>query len=126
MSADSETEKRAAARPGGRETHARRVRRPRGFASPLTRRILALNVLVLAVPILGLLHLDQYRQSLIASELDSLRVQARTFALTLGSTAVVGTPLGEERLMAEMARHLMRVLLDGTGVRARTLPRKHA
>ena len=115
-----------AARPAPRpeETaRVRRVRRPRGFRSPLTRRILALNVLVLVIPVLGLLHLEQYRRTLIESEIDSLRIQARTFALTLGSTAVVGTPLGEERLMAEMARHLMRVLLSDTGVRARIFDR---
>ncbi len=117
MSADSDTE-----RPANR-AQAAKTARARGVRSPLTRRILALNVLVLAIPVLGLLHLEQYRQSLIASEIDSLRVQARTFALTLGSTAVVGTPLGEERLMAEMARHLMRVLLAGTGVRARIFDR---
>ncbi len=105
------------ARPG------RRFLRLRGVRSPLTRRILALNVLVLLIPVLGLLHLDQYRQTLIASALDGLRVQARTFALTLGSAAVVGTALGEERLMAESARHLMRVLLRDTGVRARIFDR---
>jgi two-component system sensor histidine kinase ChvG len=102
---------------------ARRAWRARGIRSPLTRRILALNVLVLVIPVLGLLHLDQYRQTLIESEIDSMHVQARTFALTLGSTAVVGTPLGEERLMAEMARSLMRVLLSDTGVRARIFDR---
>ena len=101
----------------------RRTGRPRGFRSPLTRRILALNVLVLVIPVLGLLHLNQYRQTLITSEIDSLHVQARTFALTLGSTAVVGSPLGEERLMAETARRLMRVLLPETGARARIFDR---
>ncbi|MFQ5773746.1 MAG: stimulus-sensing domain-containing protein [Kiloniellaceae bacterium] len=102
---------------------ASRGRRRRRWLSPLTRRILVLNVLVLVIPVLGLLHLDQYRQTLIASELDALRIQARTFALSLGSTAVVGTRLGEERLLPEMARHLMRLLLADTGVRARIFDR---
>jgi len=79
--------------------------------------------LVLVIPVLGLLHLDQYRQSLIAAELDSLRIQAHAFALSLGSTAVVATRLGEERLVPEMTRHLMRVLLSDTGVRARIFDR---
>jgi two-component system, OmpR family, sensor histidine kinase ChvG len=108
---------------GGREGRTKPVRSRRGWRSPLTRRILALNILVLVIPVVGLLHLEQYRHTLIASELDSLRLQARTFALTLGSTAVVGTPLGEERLLAEMARHLMRVTLADTGVRARVFAR---
>jgi len=101
-----------------------RVRRQRhGWTSSLTRRILAINVLVLVIPVLGLLHLGQYRQSLIASEIDSLRTQARAFALSLGSTAVVTTQLGDERLLPEMARHLMRVLLSGSRVRARVFAR---
>ena len=112
---------------GGKQDTARRgiLRRARrrGWRSSLTRRILVLNVLVLLIPVLGLLHLDQYRQSLIASELDSLRIQGRAFALSLGSTAVVATRLGDERLLPEMARHLMRVLLTDTGLRARIFAR---
>ena len=100
-----------------------RARLPRRWISPLTRRILTLNVLVLLIPVLGLLHLDQYRQSLIESELDALRTQGRAFALSLGSTAVIGTQLGDERLLPEMARHLMRVLLLDAGVRARIFAR---
>ncbi len=113
----------AAHEPRARESVRPRARRPRRWISPLTRRILALNVLVLLVPVLGLLHLDQYRQSLIESELDALRTQGRAFALSLGSTAVIGTQLGDERLLPEMARHLMRVLLLDAGVRARIFAR---
>jgi two-component system sensor histidine kinase ChvG len=102
----------------GRDRHRRRR-----LVSPLTRRILALNVLVLMVPVLGLMHLDQYRQSLIAAELDALRTQGKAFALSLGSTAVVGTQFGDEQLLPEMARHLMRVLLMDSGVRARIFAR---
>jgi len=117
MSADRNTERQSA----DRAAHTRR-----GVRSPLIRRILLLNVLVLVIPVFGLLHLDQYRHTLIASELDSLLVQARTFALTLGSAAVAGASRGEDRLIAESARHLMRVLLYGTGVRARIFGRDGA
>ena len=102
---------------------ARGRRRRWRLISPLTRRILTLNVLVLMVPVLGLMHLDQYRQSLIAAELDALRTQGKAFALSLGSTAVVGTQFGDEQLLPEMARHLMRVLLIDSGVRARIFAR---
>jgi two-component system sensor histidine kinase ChvG len=98
-------------------------RRPRGWRSPLTRRILTINVLVLLIPVLGLMHLDQYRDSLIAAEIDSLRIQARAFSLSLGSTAVVATQVGDERLLPEVTRNLMRVLLVDTGVRARIFAR---
>ena len=97
----------------------KRFWRRQGWHSTLTRRILLVNVLVLFIPILGLLHLDQYRHSLVESELESLRLQGRAFSLSLGSTAVVVDESGEERLLPEMTRHLMRVLLADTGVRAR-------
>ncbi len=98
-------------------------RRRRRWRSPLTRRILTINVLVLLIPVLGLLHLDQYRESLIAAELDSLRIQGRAFSLSLGSTAVVATQVGDEQLLPEVTRNLMRVLLVDTGVRARIFAR---
>ena len=116
---DSKRSAKAERAQGRGAKHRRRHR----LISPLTRRILALNVLVLMVPVLGLMHLDQYRQSLIAAELDALRTQGRAFALSLGSTAVVGTQFGKEQLLPEMARHLMRVLLIDSGVRARIFAR---
>jgi len=80
-------------------------------------------MLVLLIPVLGLLHLEDYRQSLITSELDSMRIQARAFALSFASTTVVEAQAGEERLLPESARHLMRVLLTDTRVRARMFAR---
>ena len=101
------------------KAHAPRRRSRHGWRSPLTRRILLLNLLVLVIPVLGLMHLDQYRSSLIAAELDGLRSQARSFALSLGSTAVVANTAGVERLLPELTRHLMRLLLASGNVRAR-------
>ncbi|MHA1599979.1 MAG: stimulus-sensing domain-containing protein, partial [Alphaproteobacteria bacterium] len=121
-------ERRSARKPGRPQKQVKEEpRRPRryrrGWPSPLTRRILALNVLVLLVPVLGLLHLEDYRQSLISAELDSLRIQARAFALSFASATVVETQAGEERVLPESARHLMRVLLTDTRVRARIFGR---
>ena len=96
-----------------------RFGRHRGWRSPLIRRVLALNVLVLAVPILGLLHLNQYRQSLISIELEAMGTQARAFAWSLGNTAAVGGIDGEERLFPDITRSLMRVLLGDSDLRAR-------
>jgi len=112
---------KAKGQPQDKSQGPRRYRR--GWPSPLTRRILALNVLVLLIPVLGLLHLNDYRESLISSEVDSLRIQARAFALSFASTTVVETQAGEERVLPESARHLMRVLLSGTRVRARIFAR---
>src|SRR3546814_6382223 len=89
------------------------------WSSDVCSSDLTINVLVLLIPVLGLMHLDQYRDSLIAAEIDSLRIQARAFSLSLGSTAVVATQVGDERLLPEVTRNRMRVLLVDTGVRAR-------
>src|SRR3546814_7197077 len=93
------------------------------WSSDVCSSDLTINVLVLLIPVLGLMHLDQYRDSLIAAEIDSLRIQARAFSLSLGSTAVVATQVGDERLLPEVTRNLMRVLLVDTGVRARIFAR---
>src|SRR3546814_3806263 len=69
------------------------------------------------------MHRDQYRDSLIAAEIDARRIQARAVSLSLGSTAVVATQVGDERLLPEVTRNLMRVLLVDTGVRARIFAR---
>ena len=95
-----------------------RPRRP-AWRSPLTRRILTLNVLVLAIPVLGLMHLDHYRQSLIDAELQAMRIQARAFSTTLANSALVVTEDGDERLLREGTRNVMRVLLSESDVRAR-------
>lgn len=105
----------------------RRLRRP-AWRSPLTRRILLVNVLVLLIPVLGLLHLEQYRQSLVDSEIEAMRTQATTVGLALGSAAVQDGNGGEQQLMHETARQLIRVLLGdvsstGSSLRARLFSR---
>ena len=102
----------------GRATR-RRLWRRRGLRSPLMRKILVLNLLVLAVPVFGLLHLNQYRDSLISTELEAMQVQARAFAWSLGNTAAVGGLDGQESLFPDITRSLLRVLLEDTGLRAR-------
>ncbi|MCH7956190.1 MAG: sensor N-terminal transmembrane domain-containing protein, partial [Proteobacteria bacterium] len=59
-------------------------RRRRRTISPITRRILAVNVLALGILVAGLLYLGQYRQSLIDAELTALMTQADMFAAALG------------------------------------------
>ncbi len=97
----------------------RRRRRKRGRLSPLTRRILALNVLAIAIPIAGLLYLDDYRNNLVESRLGALRTQAELFAGALGTSGVAIGPQGEEYLVPETVRHTVRRLVDVSKVRAR-------
>ncbi|HWG80515.1 MAG TPA: stimulus-sensing domain-containing protein [Stellaceae bacterium] len=92
-------------------------RRPR--LSPLTRRILAVNVLALGLLGLGLLYLGEYEQSLVAAQLDALRTQGQIFAAALGEGAVIDS-LGEgETLIPELGRQMMRRLVEPTHTRAR-------
>jgi two-component system sensor histidine kinase ChvG len=87
--------------------------------SGLTRRILTLNVLALAIPVAGLLYLDQYRDSLIATELDALRTEGTLFAAALAEAGVVAGPLGDEHLMPEVARLTLRRMIEVSKDRAR-------
>ncbi len=95
------------------------MREPRRARLTLTRRILALNILALLIPIGGLLYLGEYRSKLIASELVSLRAQSDLFAGALGASAVTTGPSGEERLSAETSRPIIRRLVDQSRLRAR-------
>ena len=95
-----------------------RVRRRRR-TSPLLRRILTLNVLALIIPVVGLLYLDQYRDSLITAELEALKTEGQLFAVALGETGVTAGELGDERMMPETARLTLRRMVEISKNRAR-------
>ena len=117
---DGDGAKPAPRTPGRVGADDRRARRRRGrWRSPLTRRILAMNVLVVVVPIFGLLHLDRYRASLVSAAQDALAIQGQAFSQSLGSTAAISNADGREQLMPDITRSLMRLLFSDTGVRAR-------
>jgi len=59
--------------------------------SPLTRRILAVNVLALALLAGGFLYLGKYQASLIGQQIESLKTQGEVFAAALGEGAVLDT-----------------------------------
>jgi two-component system sensor histidine kinase ChvG len=89
------------------------------WQSPLTRRILAVNMLALAIPIIGLLYLDSYRSSLIQSELELLQTEGKLFSGALAASGVATGPLGDERLVPETTRQTVRRLVDVSKTRAR-------
>jgi len=76
-------------------------------------------VLALVIPVIGLLYLGEYRESLIATELDALTNEAELFAGALGGTGVVTDSQGEERLSAETTRQTVRRLVEASERRAR-------
>ena len=89
------------------------------LTSPIIRRILAINVLALAILVAGLLYLGQYRESLIASELAALRVHAEMLAAALGESAAEDIPSGRQLLRPGIAVSMVHRLVETTGGRAR-------
>ncbi|MEX2616035.1 MAG: stimulus-sensing domain-containing protein [Alphaproteobacteria bacterium] len=94
-------------------------RRRRRILSPLTRRILAVNVLALAIPVVGLLYLGTYRDRLIEAELDSLKTHTDIFAGALGEGATHIDPTGRQVLDPIQARDMIRRLTSERTTRAR-------
>ena len=88
-------------------------------SSPLTRRILAVNILALAILVAGLLYLDRYRDTLIQTKLDALEIEATIFAAALGESAVKVEAGPGQRLVPAIAGKLLRRLVEPTRARAR-------
>ncbi|MFA7429663.1 MAG: stimulus-sensing domain-containing protein [Rhodospirillaceae bacterium] len=96
--------------------------------SPLTGRILAVNLIAPLLLLAGLLYLDQYERALITNELDGLRVQADLIAAAIGEGAVTAEmetfenlrlPVTSHRLQPDASRAMVRRLAELGGVRAR-------
>jgi two-component system sensor histidine kinase ChvG len=87
--------------------------------SPLTRRILAVNVLALALLAGGFLYLGKYQASLIGQQIESLKTQGEVFAAALGEGAVLDSVDEGEILLPDLARQMMRRLVEPTHTRAR-------
>ena len=84
------------------------------WVSPLLRRILLVNALPLVLLVAALLYLDQYQNGLLEAEVSALREQARIYAGALGESAVRSTDPDNPKLVADIARPLLRRLTDPT------------
>jgi two-component system sensor histidine kinase ChvG len=93
--------------------------RRRGRVSPLTRRILAVNVIALIVLGIALFQLGGYQQGLVDTELAALKTRAQLFAAALGEGAVIEAPSGSEALQTEVARQMIRRMVEPPKRRAR-------
>ena len=91
----------------------------RWTVSPLTRRILAVNVLALALLAGGFLYLGKYQASLIGQRIEALKTQGEVFAAALGEGAVLDSVDEGEVLLPDLARQMMRRLVAPTRTRAR-------
>ncbi|EWY42617.1 histidine kinase [Skermanella stibiiresistens SB22] len=109
----------AASREGGRSGDGLTVRRFRRALSPLTLRILAVNVLALAILVGGLLYLGRYQDRLIESELEALSTEARIFAGAIGEAAITRGGDETNELSHDLARQMVRRLVETTDTRTR-------
>ena len=91
-----------------------RLTKTRSYISPITRRILAINILALALLVIGLLYIGQYRKGLIDNEIEALNVQAELFADALGEAAV-GSNDSNQVLVIEDANQILRRMVLTTG-----------
>jgi len=71
------------------------------------------------IPIAGLFYLGPYRDGLIDSELESLRLQARTFAGAIGEGAIETAPNGRQLINLPIAQHVIWRLSSPSGIRSR-------
>jgi two-component system sensor histidine kinase ChvG len=93
----------------------------RRLASPLTRRILAVNILPILVLAVGMLQLDQYREGLVEAELAALTTHAETFAAAIGESAVHegSEESAVEKLRIDVAQQVLRRMSSYSNLRAR-------
>ena len=89
------------------------------MVSPLTRRILTINILALAILLAGLLYLGQYEENLINSEIQALTTEGEIFAGALGQGAYGTRPDGKTILRPDVAGPMLRRLVMPTRTRAR-------
>ncbi len=99
------------------------IRLRRRAISPITRRILAVNLFALGVLVAGLLYLGEYRRNLITAELTSLQKRTDMFAAALGEGAVATNSSGKfiryQALVPNAAKNMIHRLVEPTGTRAR-------
>lgn len=100
-------------------TGTRATRRRRRGLSPLTLRLLAVNVFALLMLIGGVLYLNRYQTSLVASELSELRTLAETFGAALGESAIDVTNTGQQSLDLTDAKALVERLTETSHLHAR-------
>lgn len=104
--------------PTTRRLSGRPERRPARRLSPLTIRILAVNVLALMILGGGMMYLGEYRDSLVAAKVKSLTAQGRIVAGSIGESGVKPAKSGGLWLDPDSTKVLLRRLVP-RDVRAR-------
>lgn len=94
------------------------ARARRRLISPITLRILAVNLLALAVLLFGMIYLEEYRRGLIAAELGTLENKAKLFAAAITESATSPDPTTTQGLIPPLAQQMVRRLVEASNVRA--------
>lgn len=87
--------------------------------SPLHVRILAVNVMALAILVGGILYLGNYQDRIVATELKEMLSQARIVASAVAENAIVADKNDQHLLSPLLGRMMIRRLADATVNRTR-------
>ena len=87
--------------------------------SPLTIRILAVNIVALLIPIGFLFYSGPYRDGLIDAELEAMRDKGQLVAAAIGETSVQATRSGRQFINPITARDIIRRLSNSPKLRTR-------
>ncbi len=93
--------------------------RPIRAVSPLTLRILAVNVLALAILVGSILYMGNYQDRILATELKEMSAQARLVASAVEVNAIVVDVHDQRILSPLLARLIVRRLAETTDNRTR-------
>jgi two-component system sensor histidine kinase ChvG len=119
VTATTDVARGGTAKPSTAVTRDTAARRPRSWWSPLTWRILAINMLAVALLGGGQLYLGEYQSNLVNAQIEALKTQGQIFAAALGEGAVTDALSNGESLLPELSRDMMRRLVEPTHTRAR-------
>ena len=89
------------------------------FPSRLTTRLLAVNLLALAIVAGGVFYLDQYERGLTEERISAMVTQADIVAAALGETAVPHDPMLPQAMDPALGRKLLARLVRPIQTRAR-------
>ena len=82
------------------------------YLSPITLRILAVNIGALIILAFGLLYTGEYETEMIDAQMSSLKDQGQLLAAALAGGGVRETLQGDPVLTEDLSRHMLRKLAE--------------
>ncbi len=92
-------------------------RHRRWYVSPITLRIMAVNIGALLILALGLLYTGRYEIKMIDAELSALQAEGRLLAAAVAEGGVRPTLSGDPVLAEDLSRQMLRKLVETTQLR---------